>query len=372
MKIKKIVGIGLLSIIISTSWLTYALDDQETPPISFLLFTLENTNRITIERYSLDELHPQPCHLPISFREGHRLFNIDLDNSNVIIKSLLFDSKDPRELFIIAEHDGKPTSYQLSWASLITEAPQKSPDIETIYFSIEDLNDTLPWVMKLRPHHNSLLIMKPEFDTELEANLTLLLDQPIQAACGTILADNYFSYDHGLFTRTFTKKQIHALGLLLENKPFTKKFSRKQVQQQLRQALTRTSYWMAACAITIKNDTRQSIAYLGSKWSDFRAYCAQRNESKKTKAALQKSFDSEDEFDKLLEDAMNSDLDFLTEKKAKEQPSALTMWFQKTGTYLLMRYIAVEQKIRTYWQSLRGTGNQQQNNEQTIPEKTIS
>jgi len=364
MKIKKIVSIILLSIIISTSLIDYALDDQKTPPVSFLLFALENS-RITIERYSLDELDPQPYHLPTSTRKGHRLFNIDFDDSNETISSLFFDPKDPRTLFIMAEHNGKPTHYQLSWASLITNDPQKLPDIETIYFSIEDLNNKLPWVMKLHPHHKSHLIMKPEFNIELETNVTLMMDQSVQTACGAILADNYFSYDHGLFTRTFTKKQIHALGLLLENKPITKKLSQEQIQRQLRQTLKKISYWTAACTTAIRNGTQQSITYLSIKWNNFRTYCTQLSKSKKTKAELQKSFDSEYEFNKLLEESMSSDLDFIAEKKAKE-PSNLTMWLQGVGTFLLMRYIAAEQKILTYWQWLRGIENQQQNNKHRI------
>lgn len=360
MQTKTIFTFTLLPILLSAANCIQAYYQQEASPTSFILFTLHN-NHITLERYSLDEIKPGTVKLPATIREGHTLFKLGLSEATLSASSLFFYPTDQRYLVILATQKEKQADLLLSWAPLITHHIKGMGTIDTVHFSIDHLEGQEPWT----------IILTTELKTEKEHwTLELLLDHPVQAACGVFIADSYFNYDKGLFTRTFTKKQLDELNFLttFDDTPVTKG-TQELLQHLLAQALYGVSHYASACLSAIKAGSCKSIAYILAKWNAIKNYFAQRNAEKKANEALQKSFDAEDKFDKLLEEAMNSELDFIPKEKPKE-PSAFFMRFQKIGMYLLMRYIALEQTIRDSWHRIRGTENQLPN-QQSISEKLL-
>ncbi|TET06703.1 hypothetical protein E3J79_01205 [Candidatus Dependentiae bacterium] len=308
---------------------------------SLLLFILTN-NRITIERHALNKLN-QHQYLPAPLREGNTLFTLDFDEHNETIESLLFNPKNSGELLILARHNGQLISYLLSWAPLITENPKMLTNLETVHFSLE--HSSL--------EQRTLLYVPIEIEQE-KTTLKLSIDQHIQAACGTFIEDNHFSYDRGLFTRTLTKKQISELGLLYtpDTKPKTKTISYTYAQQ-----LSQHSFaWLYSNLIinvaTLKTWLRKRKTYIVTKCNKLKSSFLQSKKDKKSVSQLQ--LDAEDEFDKLLEQSLNDNLDFITGNKIKNS-SALITWFEGIGTTLLMRYIVCEQKILKWWRWLANT-----------------
>jgi len=318
------------------SSLSASIYDTTMPqPTSLILFALQD-NQLTIERYSLDEINPTTKDLPTRTREGHRLYSIDLSEPDVSLHSVSFYPKHPQYITITADDAQKPDDYVISWLTLVApslaENKKELNTLKTVHFSV------------MYPDNNNCVAL-----AHLNDNTTLELhcDYPIKALCGAFVEDVYFEHDRGLFTRTLTKRQLDELGIVYKNGEILPEYRRIPLRILACQLAAKT-------LLCIEKGTTSSLNYMKAKWNTLKEYFAKRKQQKRAQETLQKSFDKEEEFDMLLEQAMDDDLDFIKEPPKKD-PSAATLWFQKAGAYLLFRYIAYEKQLGKLWHWILGT-----------------
>jgi len=315
--------------------------EQGATPTSLVLFTLQD-NQITLERYSLQEIKPGTVKLSSEMRKGHTLYKICLSPSTACASSLFFYPADQQYLVILTKQEEQQQQLDLllSWAPLITQHVKQLAAVDTVDFSIEPTEHQETWVRALTC---------PLSTEKEDCTLSILFDTPVQAACGAFVADSYFNYDKGLFSRTFDQNEVETLGLLT---PCDHTIKTRQISKELRriagQTVTTVSYYAAAGISAGKALMIKSIACTVAIWNNIKQYFVKRRAEKKAQGQLQKSLDAEAEFDQLLEETMNADLDFIPKEKPAE-PNAVVEWIEKAGTYLLMRYISLEQKVRNGW-----------------------
>ncbi len=313
--------------------------EQGAAPTSLVLFTLQD-NQITLERYSLDEIKPGTVKLSSEMRKGHTLYKIALSPSTAYASSVFFYPADPRYLVILTKEEEHQLDLLLSWAPLITQHIKQLKTVDTVDFYIESIEHQDPWTRAL---------ICPLSTEKQDCVLSILFDTPVQAACGAFITDSYFNYDKGLFSRTFDQCEIETLGLLT---PCNNTIKTRQISKELRRIAEPTmktfSHYAAVGISTGKALMIKSLAFTVALWDNIKDYFAKRRAEKNAQNQLQKSFDAEAEFDQLLEDTMNADLDFIPKEKPAET-NTVVEWFEKTGTYVLMRYIDFEQKIRNGW-----------------------
>jgi len=352
MTIKQVICILFFLVVFSVPGMLFCKIEQATT--SFLLFVLED-NHITLERYPSKMMSQSPVHLSSSVRAGHILFNLDITKPDSMAESIIFNPHNPRELILISKQNEQQVPNHFSWPLLITKHPHSLAHLEIINFELNN-NNTEKSSM-----HNCC--ENSSYDQEME----LIFDRPIQAACGTFIENKYFSYDKGFFTRNLSNAQVHALELLSPPKDTRQSFSREQLHQWLQNSYDHTVYYITSCWILLKKYSHQSCSHIAAKWAAFKEYVSKRKQRKQTEKALQQSFGAEDEFDKLIEEAMNSTFDFVPAHKEKE--STIVHWSKGIGTYLLMRYISLEQKMRNLWQWLWKTKkmNEKDSSEQINP-----
>jgi len=317
--------------------------DHDTTSTSFLLFTLQD-NHIQIERYSFDEIKDTPVELSTDICDGHTLYKIKLSKTTNA-SSLFFYPTDQRYLAILTTQEQKELDLLLSWAPLITQNIKQLSSLETFDFSIEHLENKGSW--------QTILICQLDSD-EKENTLSFLSETPIKAACGAFVCDSCFNYDKGLFSRTFDQKEVETLGLFKKWDTRKTKGLYKQIGNVVMLTASMISHYTAAGLSTGKSAIIKTISYSMATLNRIKNYFKNRKDTNNAQKELHKSFDAEAEFDKLLEETMNIELDFIPEEKPKESP-AIIQWGQRFGTYILMRYIDLEQKIKNSLQKISST-----------------
>ncbi len=309
---------------------------------SLILFVLSD-NHITLERYSLDEIKESPLKLSNSIRKGHTLFDIDFSDSPQKPQTLFFNPTDHKYLTILSQTD-QGRDIQFSWLPLVSRQLTEINANDGFEFDVTNNETSQGYITELTGR----------ISQGKRYSFRLLLDKPTQAACGILISDIYFNYDKGLFTRTFKRTDLNAAGLLTY---FNATATTRSLQKQIGTIFNKTRAFFSHYAIMSINHGKSAVKKSGhlvaSIYHKVKNYITRRKTEKHAKACLQHNLDAENEFDKMLEDAMNSELDFIP--KEPHQPSALVQWFEKAGTYLLMRYISLEQKIRNNWHKLHKT-----------------
>ena len=305
---------------------------------SLLLFFLED-NQLTIERYAPDEFNQETKELSTNFRKGHTLYTIDMSD---IVSSQSKISFSGENSLSITSNIKNTYQYKLLWPSLISKKPSTLPtQLTTVSFAI---NTDAHGMCELTGFLDAWgFPLRYKFTT----------DKPIQSACGIFLDNTFFDYDKGLFCRSLTISQRDEYGILYQCKKTTKRKNYKNLTATsiVTKSILLPIYYTVLCANIVKKGTEKTAGYVTSTLSTLAAYFKTK-EKQNIPEPLQQNLNAEEEFDKLLEETMDVDLDFISTKTSAES-SRPVQWLKGIGAQLFMRYLWLEDKVTRVWKSNR-------------------
>jgi len=304
---------------------------------SILLFFLEE-NQLTIERYAPEELNNETKELSSSVRNGHTLYAIDISD----IVSPETEISLNTHVLNITSNLKNTYQYELAWPSLISKNPDTLPaQLTTVSFAI---NTDEQGTCKLSGNLDA-------WGFPLSYKFTT--DKPVISACGVFLDNRFFDYDKGIFSRSLNISQRDECEILYQCKKTTKtkKYKKPLVPKIITKSIILPIYYTVLCAHFVKKGTVATAEYVISKLSSLAAYFKPK-EQQNVAEPLQQNLNAEEEFDNLLEEAMDLDLDFISTKNMPES-SKPVQWLKGVGATILMRYLWLEDKITSVWKTNR-------------------
>jgi len=320
-------------------------------PCSLLFFGVQN-NRILITRYKVVDAIANRLELD----NGHLLFDVDLNQTDRAIETLMFNPNNYRDLLFMAQVDKWVVPFIFSWSSLITQSKQSFNNCDIVHFTISSSR-------KLNDQQVKGCFLTGLFgDGDKKQVVEVASEERYTSACGVFLPNEFFSYDSGMFTRTLTRRQVDALGLI-------HRYKKSEITYLLCAGFCRfveahyknLRYW------GVKGSKKTKKMYEKIRWFCAAQYAylkrvlsfekQAKNIGQRNENGVQESLVNEQDLDLLLEEVMNEDLSFIPDE-LKADP-ALLVFGKKIGVAIFLKYLAFEKKMKEFvgWGGSKISGN---------------
>jgi len=318
---------------------------------SLLLFGVQH-NHIMITRYKVGNVTDNK----LGIDKGHLIFDLDLNETGLSIDTLIFNPNNYRELLFMAQVDKWVVPFIFSWSSLITQCKKSFNRCDILHFTVSSTR-----IVKGDKVKGCFLTGQLGEDGDQHA-VEIVSEQCYKSVCGIFLPDDMFSYDSGMFTRTLTKSQVDALGVILP-------YKKSEITYLLCAGFCRffqahyknLRHWGAKGSRKTKKIYEKIKLFCAAKFAYFKSVLSLEKQGKNlvgdSEKEVKESLFEEQDLDCLLEEAMNDDLSFISDQ-VKADP-AIIVFGKKVGVAIFLKYLALEKKMKELmgWASAKISGN---------------